>query len=521
MPKEKNKNNLSIYLIKEDITELDEILLKEKRGQEQAIDNVGLFFCSNTNDYTPKWVKDFFGNDTIDTNITISNARAVLLVPIKIDDKERKFAIVMGYGKSMLKDNVIEENFGLKVLLNTIGADNIRKINKKVVAGNQKMSNEQLPKMGNVNDFGLDTISELVTGITAISNDDDYVKGTITGTDMLNVTAEVDIENIVEFLEKTYDQYQKDTYKKDFAWIDHIKEVKDKNKIATLEELVIKRIEIQSSDIYMAVPEIITWENIKGFKYNRDIIEDDIYIDKVVATFREGLKEYKQLKNKNIIVVAENNDEEIGKWSATKCLFGEIEFDGKTYCLNAGKWYCVDDNFVKDINEKYNQAELSKIAFNEYNHKNEADYNSSFVESNSDEYILLDCKNIFYGGSNSQIEVCDVLSKNKELIHIKRYSGSATLSHLFNQALVSTELLKSAPDFLAKVNKKIEVDSYKITDPKDISVIVAIINKGSSTEKPNIPFFSKITYTEMVRRMSAFGINLKISSIAIGAGSHA
>lgn len=60
----------------------------------------------------------------------------------------------------------------------------------------------------------------------------------------------------------------------------------------------------------------------------------------------------------------------------------------------------------------------------------------------------MDAKVIYYGGGYSSIEVCDVLSKNGELIHVKRHNGSATLSHLFNQGLVSGELIREDRSFL-------------------------------------------------------------------------
>ena len=40
------------------------------------------------------------------------------------------------------------------------------------------------------------------------------------------------------------------------------------------------------------------------------------------------------------------------------------------------------------------------------------------------------------------MEFCDVFSKTKELVHIKRYGGSATLSHLFYHGVNSTEFFQ-------------------------------------------------------------------------------
>lgn len=54
----------------------------------------------------------------------------------------------------------------------------------------------------------------------------------------------------------------------------------------------------------------------------------------------------------------------------------------------------------------------------------------------------------------SSIEVCDILTKDKELIHVKKNGSSSNLSHLFNQAAVSGETLLDSK-FRKEANNKI------------------------------------------------------------------
>ena len=76
-----------------------------------------------------------------------------------------------------------------------------------------------------------------------------------------------DISNIKDFLTKTYWKYKSKEYKKYFEWIDHIKKVKDNNLKDQLDVEIINLIQNSSPTIWMAVPEVIEWENISGFKY--------------------------------------------------------------------------------------------------------------------------------------------------------------------------------------------------------------------------------------------------------------
>ena len=111
---------------------------------------------------------------------------------------------------------------------------------------------------------------------------------------------------------------------------------------------------------------------------------------------------------------------------------------------------------------------------------------------------------------------CDILSVQREFIHIKPYAGSSTLSHLFNQAAVSTELLLYDADFLLLANEKIAEasgnDTFCIDDNRGIKIIIAIISKDN-TDLPNIPFFSKVSFRYLKNRLKAFGLNVSIRNI--------
>lgn len=512
-----NKNKLSIYLIKSEF--IDDKDIVDNYSSSQIVENVGIVYLGTSYNKPPKWAMAFL-TECVDTkSLFVANARAVLLVKIlAVSGEQRIFAVVMGYGHSMLKNDVTEERFGLKVVLNTIKADSLRRINKRDIGGNQKLSNEQLPLKARINDFGIDVNRDIVGFIAGVSDDEEYVSGMVAGGDILSLTAKADITNITEFLQKTHNKYMMQTYKENFAWIDQIQEVKDSRIIEKLNDMLIQEINNNSKNVWMAVPEIIDWPEIRGFKYHETDLLDDILITKVKESFKNGLMSFEQLKNKQISAISAIDNSKKFHWTAARCLFGELSLDEKAYCINNGKWYCVDTSFVKQINQEYDSTPISDIQFDSYadTHDNENSYNIAFVENHNKEYLLLDRQNISYGGGHSKIELCDILSCNKELIHIKPYSGSSTLSHLFNQAAVSTELLLSDTNFLEAANSKIiELSNDKtfcINNSRDIKIVIAIISKDVS-KLPQIPFFSKISFRYLRNRLKAFGLNVSICTI--------
>jgi uncharacterized protein (TIGR04141 family) len=113
------------------------------------------------------------------------------------------------------------------------------------------------------------------------------------------------------------------------------------------------------------------------------------------------------------------------------------------------------------------------------------------------------------------IEICDVATRVKQLIHVKRGTSSSSLTHLFAQEVASAELLHMDPHFREEVapllaNKSANPDKKimgsgvtKIGDfewmhgerfePYAREVVYAIVTKRSSgMRKDELPFFSNL-----------------------------
>ena len=518
-----NSNKLSIYLIKKEYENVDEQIVSEDAIKVGTIDGVGNVYYKPSVSSQPSWITSFFKDKLKLDDIFSANARIMLICRISIDDESgkecRTFALTWGYGKNLLGEDVIEEDFGLKVVLNTIKVDELRRINKVNIGGNQKTSNEQLPLKSRITDFGFDLDRDLLGTITGQSADITYVKGMITGGDLLSVTTDVDISNIKAFLIKTYERYKSTTYKDSFGWIDHIKKVKDGKLKDELDFKIVELIQNNSPEIWMAVPEVIEWENVSGFKYNGKIPHNDIDLALVVESFQDGLNNVGQLKRKKIRAESKLDEEsDYASWSAYKCLCGEVELNGKTYCISGGQWFCIDSNFVSEINEDYKSTKISDISFIDFDDSNgeEDRYNSAFADSDTEKLLCMDKKNIVHGGGRSKIELCDVLTRDKTYIHIKNYHGSSTLSHLFNQGLVSTQLVVGDAEFRKKANKKIVecggTTDFILSEKDKPNVVFAIISK-SNNDLPEIPFFSKVTLRYVKYQLELMGCGVSIKGI--------
>ncbi len=514
-----DKNKLSIYLIKKEFIEKDIHILKSD-CESIHIENVGEVYFEKSSLRTPAWVNSFFQGQLDMQKLYTSNAKAILLCRVEVEANiTRVFALTFGYGKNMLIDGVIEEDFGLRVVLNTITSESLRKISKTNIGGNQKISQEQMPLEADIDEFQVDMDRDLIGAITGRSEDESFVMGMMTGTDMLSLTASVNINNIIPFLKKVYPRYISNAYKEQFWWVDNTRRVRDKHVIGELDNKLFHHIKEESPKVWMAVPEVIEWDNIKGFKYCGNELQDDIEIEKVVDSLKKELSSIDPFKSKTIYAIREDNGERAHSWNAYSCIYAEMEYKGAIYCINKGKWFCIDKDFADSVNEDYEKIPVSEMTFRPYfkdRYVDEGEYTKAIVDADPGRFLLMDAKPISYGGGHSKIELCDALTVNGEYIHIKKYKSSAVLSHLFNQAFVSTKLIKDDKEFREKANSKIREQAdnkrFLINDDNLPTIILAIISKNDE-QRPRIPFFSKLALKYVYRDLRSMGCKIYIKNI--------
>jgi uncharacterized protein (TIGR04141 family) len=51
-----------------------------------------------------------------------------------------------------------------------------------------------------------------------------------------------------------------------------------------------------------------------------------------------------------------HNDEVMKSWSVFKCLYCELDHGSKSYVLNAGNWYSLEQDFVETINQSFTRV---------------------------------------------------------------------------------------------------------------------------------------------------------------------
>lgn len=514
-----SKMKLSIYLIERTITQFDAAVSPDGETKRIELDNGLVVYVKEAEPHTPKWVSGFFEGRVDPALLMSSSASALCIVPVQIGESGcvRGFALSFGYGYTLLDRNAIEERFGLRVALNQAKRSSLRKIKRTSVAENARKTAEQMPFSSPIESFGIDISQDLLDGVTVSGGENLLATGSITGSDSLSLSVDETIATIPTFLERVYGVYELDNYKKEFEWIDRIVSVRSQAKIDALNNEAVELIRRGDPSIWMAVPEVIEWESIAGFKVSGSQgLYDDVCIDDVLCSVDLKTFEYSDLKKTRIQAIGQAGDAVVRQWTATRCLYGEVEYQGVQYCANNGKWYRVDAEYKQKIEDSYKAIPLCSLPFPEcFKNEREDSYNMRLTKENPLDRILMDKKTVYYGGKGSQVELCDVLCTDGKFIHVKHYSGSCTLSHLFNQGYVSARLVRVDPEFRNKAQEKIDsVDgpAFPLRDDSVKEVVYAIISRKEG-DRPEIPFFSKVSLDLIAREMGAMGVGVSVASV--------
>jgi uncharacterized protein (TIGR04141 family) len=506
-------NRLTIYLIKPKHRILDDII--ESESEPLQIGDVGQFIFEASHPEPPSWITSFFG-DSLGRGLGIlnSSAKAIFIAPIREKRRTVYFAISFGQGRHLLKEGVAEERFGLRVVLNSVERESFRSIDKTTLGAIPKHSREQMSRDVAPAEFGIDIEQDLVSSVTAKSVDQRLGK-VITGKDAFYCSAPVNVANIAEFLKHCLARSHSNDYKVNFDWIDQIAEVRNETVEDALNAELVQRLSMNHLDkIWMAVPEVLDWANISGFRYirpKRGDLRGDLTLEDFLGETADHPISSDTLKSDYIFAINAENDEQHFRWSAFRCMYAEIDLKGKVYILNNGKWYEIARGFSDEVQSYFHNIPDSNIDLPDYRGGSELEYNIAAVRHLGGA-CCMDQRLITHGGGHNRVEFCDIFTGDKRLIHVKKYGGSSVLSHLFMQGSVSGELLVSDGEFRAKLNRELP-RGFKLADPRRIKpdpseyeIVYAIIS--GSANPLNIPFFSKVSLRNARRRLASYGYSV-------------
>jgi uncharacterized protein (TIGR04141 family) len=443
-----------------------------------------------------------------------------------IREGARWFCFTFGYTRHLIKEAAVERNFGLIVSLNLGDPDSIKAIDKTNISHVGLQSREQAGRDVTFDAFEFDTDIDLLKSITAKAPQKEGEEQEIySGRDSFSMYTRVTLETFAEVAKRLYRAFQSTKYKQQYPWVDKIAEERDPTILARLEERLVQSINSDNVEkIWLAVPEIVSWEEVENFAYKTTsgsstkagpALYPDIDLEGWLNESKlRGKVTVQHLRSRRVFQCYKDGREPVG-WSIYRCLNAELDLGQEKYILNDGDWYNVEADYVNEVDRFYRSIPASSISLPSYGALTEPKYLVG-VPKTHPQYALMDRKTVMIGGGKSRVEFCDLYSNTNDIVHVKQYGGSSLLSHLFSQAMVSAGCFLHEAKFRTDVNKLLPA-GFRFSNPaaapraSDYTVCIAVMSKVPGALE--LPFFSKVTFNHATRAIQR--MNFKVTKLKI------
>lgn len=525
----------------------------ETRGPVQIGRVRAKLYFAPSRPHPPSWagaLDAMFGEDIPFPQM--SGAAALLVVRCTRGDDVVHLAFTFGYGWQLMRPAAFERGFGLRTSLNIVfegdsgsgdlDAARLRSVDAKRVGVNLLRSRHQVAGVAVLEELDVDIRRDLLSGVTGIPMDPQAWGPRVTGRDSLQFSRR-SLDDLSGLCDQILDAYEATFYKARFSFVDDFVAVTDPITKAFLQEEVMASIHAASApDLDLAPPELIEWERVAGFQYHTErgrnpTTRVELRLPDYIASLRNKsmLDDITADKLRSHYVWAiDGNGADVKKWSVWSCLFGQIDLADDTYVMENGDFYLVSTDFLSSLDADVRSlTECTKKLPNWHPLDHEDVYNLKAANS-SQHFLLLDQKTVRIGSHTNQVEICDILTDDGYLIHVKKKrDGSASLSHLFAQGANSAELIIASPEFLELAKEKIasqeilraaetgdrsfegqfDVFSAPRIAARDYEVVFAIFAKWQTGGFETLPFFSKMTLRNAVDDIKRLGLQVSVKKI--------
>lgn len=532
---------LNIYLVKSDITKMVNVLTEEYRDgliQDMEIEGVekSILCIKDPIVIDPDWYKFF--KDHLDPEMlpkTKTSPSGVLL----IKNNDAVFALTFGHGRFMINTSATLPDFGLKVCLNSLASDKIKTVDTRALEQLTMHTKKQAVIPLDFNAFEVETDRDMMRSVEGYFIDDDGKERYLKGSSSLSIRTDVNLNQISKLCSKFIKIYYKDTYKEEFGWIDNVKLISDQTQKDSLDKKILELIESNKlKEIFLGAPEIVDDIKISDFRFSHFSRSENFKlfptINAYIANYKKVFaydntkKDYakfsiEQLKLHKVkaLEAVDDKKKEVCSWAVYDCLCAEIKEKSSVFKLIEGNWYEIDTDYLNGVEAAISKITNSKLALPNMNlGENEEDYN---IRAATEIKAVCMDQDFVYIKGRSKFEFCDIFTKDKHIVHVKKHTGAPAISHLLYQAYVSGIIFSSEPKIRQAISKKKKISDQhcstkvnpSVYSSSDYEIVIGIATRKKEGLDKILTFFSKISLAHKYRVLKARGYNVSVKVILI------
>ncbi|MEV5976128.1 DUF6119 family protein [Streptomyces sp. NPDC052114] len=493
-------------------------------------------YLKDMSEKTPAWAKQLAPIfSELQTILNVSN-RLVVFLPVS----GRTFAICFGYGSSTLEWSWVEANFGLKFAARRFDSKEMSGIGSRRIDAAARSQWVQIPTNSAIGDFEIELDGEFTRKLVGKLNDGVAFPdlGAVVATDSVSFKLDTDLNKVRDVLAKMLETTENSTASKDLAFIDSLEPLRLKSEIVKdLEKLLVDELfgtrarkpqgtpldhlAVSALTVHVlsfAPPDDVSVEDIHDFViYKGDLEEvfEVMHIDALRAALAKFPGKFGVSSLAGIKIQARDSNGEPA--SLAKPLKSWVVFEAgdqnRRYLLTLGKWYALAEAYTEKLDQDLARIDdvthiLQLITWDDWGPQQnwEKHFNKKAADGRTD-LVCLDRHKLYSDGD--EVESCDLLHSDGYLIHVKPYSGSQTLSHLFSQGFVSAQTLISdaeyRDDFVEAV-RSMNIDLAEVAShlpPKFVTYAIAFDGKQKLPQ--DLPTFSKVNLRSFSKRIRLLG----------------
>ena len=526
-PASARSQSLAVFLMKPGLGGYRDALKEPSKLTEfrfaSAVPFTGRLFLAPQRQALPGWLQFLQGGVHEELGRLLNTSTSAVVV---VEAAQRMFALTFGYGRAHLRQDAIERAFGLRIVLNSVDSkDGLRSLDTSTIQELTVHTRRQASRGSGLEVFGLDAQQDLLSAVTGTPLDQTLGR-TITGSDAVQFSPKIQFIDIGATCADLLKAYRRQDYKtRGFAFVDHMRTVADPAIIDGLDaRLIAALVERDLSSIHMAPPEIVDWRDIEGFSYSP---KADPARDMDVAEFLAAIRKpdeltVERLRRQPVYVHELKSQTAHDEWSVYNTLVAEFDLRGRHYVLTAGDWYEIETDFVQRILGRIQRIPAGRLGLcTAARGEREGDYNARAARKRG--VYLTDRKLIREGGS--PIELCDLYTSNKQFVHVKRWSASSTLSHLFAQGITSAESFLWDAGFRDRAREMLREQASALAahvpqqrpQASSYQLVYAIITTKQRDWRRALPFFTQLHMARAAEHLSRLGFQVAVERIGVEA----
>lgn len=468
------------------------------------------------------------------------------------------YAATWGSARFHLRSDRLEPDWGLRCALNLISGEKagesswdparVRALRSKRVSQNTLIAEIQSSRKTTIDSFPFSADVDQLRRVTGTPTDASRFGSTISGGVSIHVKRPDDAGKLISLCREIERAHNSTDYQRHFGWIDNVSQVTDQKIITqVLDRIIVALREGRVHEFNLSPPTLVTWDNVAKFAYQWGHRKSDDVEEPSVESFHEFLVKRDLLSALSADALREaiklhaldGGNEKIQSWTISRCLSGEFRIGSDAYILDDGALLSVATDYLRDLNNFTSAIKNSGLLFPTMDRNEAEDSYNVRVSKSLGSAILLD-KLTVRRPQATAIEVCDVATSEKQLIHVKKGTSSSSLSHLFAQGVVSAELLHMDPDFRNEItklvssgpNRKGQVRKFtgsgasrirdfqwlhgKNFEPHASEVVYAIMtDRPPGMRKDELPFFSKVNLRMRCHELRRMGFKYSLTLVNV------